>query len=45
MDEKVRSVRPYTIDSDMDSEVEKNINKHMKPLLNVLYQKGKYYVY
>ena len=45
MDEKVRSVRPYSIDSDMDSEVEQNISKHMRPLLNVLYAKGKYHVY
>mmetsp|Transcript_16475 Transcript_16475/g.20878 ORF Transcript_16475/g.20878 Transcript_16475/m.20878 type:complete len:134 (+) Transcript_16475:69-470(+) len=45
MDEKVRSVRPYALDSDMDSDVEKRINKHMKPLLNILYSKGKYHVY
>lgn len=45
MDEKVRSVRPFAIDSDIDSDVEQRINKHMKPLLNVLYQKGKYYIY
>lgn len=37
MDEKVRSVRPFAIDSDIDSEVEQRINKHMKPMLNVLY--------
>ena len=45
MDEKVRSVRPYSLDSDVDSDVEKSITKHMRPLLNVLYAKGKYHVY
>ena len=45
MDEKVRSVRPYTLDSDVESDVEQRINKHMKPLLNVLYSNGKYYIY
>ena len=38
-------MRPFAIDSDIDSEVEQRINKHMKPLLNVLYQKGQYYIY
>jgi len=45
MENKVRSVRPYSIDSDMDSDVEKRISKQMRPLLNVLYSKGKYHVY
>ena len=45
MDEKVRSVRPYSLDSDVESEVEQRINKHMRPLLNVLYAKGRYHVY
>jgi len=40
MDEKVRSVRPYSLDSDMESDMEQRIKKHMRPLLNVLYAKG-----
>ena len=45
MDEKVRSVRPYSLDSDVDSDVEQRINRHMRPLLNVLYSKGQYHIY
>lgn len=45
MEDAVRSVRPYKLDSDLDSDMKEEIKKRMEPLCYVIYNKGDYYVY
>ncbi len=45
MDEIIRSMRPFSYDSSMAQSLMKSFGDHLKPLCNVLYHNGEYYVY
>ena len=41
----LRSVRPFSLDKEMDEDMKEKIMQHLKPLVNVIYTKGHYYIY
>ena len=41
----LRSMRPFSIDKDMDQDVKDQLLAHLRPLVNIIYTKGQYYVY
>ena len=38
-------MRPFSIDKDMDQDVKDQLLVHLKPLVNIIYSKGLYYIY
>ena len=38
-------MRPFQLDDEMDEDIKEKITKHLKPLCNILYNKGSYYIY
>ena len=38
-------MRPFSIDKDMDQDVKDQLLAHLRPLVNIIYTKGQYYVY
>lgn len=43
--ENLQSVRPFSLDKKVDPEMKERILDHLKPICNVIYAKGEYYVY
>ena len=41
----LRSMRPFSLDNEMDQDVKDKLMAHLKPLVNVIYSKGEYYIY
>ena len=42
----VRSVRPFSLVTEsMDEDMQERVKQHLKPLCNVIYSQGSYYVY
>ena len=44
-EDKLRAIRPYKLGDEIDEEVKDEVEKFLKPLCNVIYNKGQYYIY
>jgi len=44
-EEILRSVRPFSLDNEHDADMKDKVMQHLKPLVNVIYSKGEYYIY
>ena len=44
-DNILRSVRPFSLDNELDVDMKEKVMQHLKPLINVIYSKGQYYIY
>ena len=44
-EDKLRAIRPYKLGDELDEEVKDEVEKFLKPLCNVIYSKGQYYIY
>lgn len=45
MNDRFQSVRPFSLGSEMDSALKERVMDHLKPLCNVIYFQGDYYIY